>query len=57
MASAKKRTKSEAQSVPSDATCLTGDSATDQALLELAEVLAEIARTSRCNSTEKEEEG
>ena len=43
MASAKKRTKPGHQSLPDDATRLTGEPATDRALLELAEVLAEIA--------------
>ena len=35
---------------------LTGDPATDQVLLELAEILAEIARTARCASTDAKEE-
>lgn len=36
---------------------LTGDSATARALLELAAVLAEIARTSHCISTDRQKEG
>lgn len=35
---------------------LTGDPATDQALLELAEILAEIARALTRPTTEREEE-